>query len=139
MSRLATVRELEAMGDPFIGGLFKTFGKMAVGGIKKLVKKKIPQLPAGLPPIAQLPSAAAGIFRKSGKYLGPAAAGAAIAGTAGAIGGRLMAPGFAAPRRRGRGITARELRGFRKVARLLHSMGMVPRRFSRGRKKICCT
>lgn len=36
-------------------------------------------------------------------------------------------------RRRSRGITARELRGFRKVSRLLHSEGMVSRR-ARGRK-----
>jgi hypothetical protein len=30
--------------------------------------------------------------------------------------------------RRGKGITARELRGFRKVSRLLHREGMVPKR-----------
>ncbi len=42
----------------------------------------------------------------------------------------------ACPRRRRRGITSRELRGFHKVARLLHSVGMVPkgtrRRVKRG-------
>lgn len=36
-------------------------------------------------------------------------------------------------RRRSRGITARELRGYRKVANLLHREGMVSRR-GRGRK-----
>jgi len=36
-------------------------------------------------------------------------------------------------RRRARGITARELRGYRKVANLLHKEGMVSRR-ARGRK-----
>lgn len=35
--------------------------------------------------------------------------------------------------RRGRGITARELRGFRKVANLLHKEGMVVKRARRGK------
>lgn len=40
-----------------------------------------------------------------------------------------------APRRRRRGITATELRGFRKVNRLLCNVGMVPKRSSR--RKVC--
>lgn len=35
--------------------------------------------------------------------------------------------------RRGKGISARELRGFRKVSRLLHREGMVPKRTRKGK------
>lgn len=71
----------------------------------------------------------------AGTPAGKAAIAAGAAGAAGALlarggGGGAAAGGY---RRRGRGITARELRGYRKVARLLHQEGMVSRR-ARGRK-----
>jgi hypothetical protein len=51
---------------------------------------------------------------------------------AGALGrGRMMGM----HRRRGRGITARELRGFRKVTNLLRTVGMHPRGLGRHRAK----
>ena len=65
---------------------------------------------------------------------GKAAIAAGAAGAAGALLARGGSGGAAGGgyRRRGRGITARELRGYRKVARLLHQEGMVSRR-ARGR------
>jgi len=54
-------------------------------------------------------------------------AGRAIGGAAGRLGGargRMRA-------RRGRGITSRELRGFRKVTNLLARVGMVPKKLGR--------
>lgn len=66
---------------------------------------------------------------------GKAAIAAGAAGAAGALlakGGGGASGSWAGGRRRGRGITARELRGYRKVARLLHQEGMVSRR-ARGR------
>jgi hypothetical protein len=40
---------------------------------------------------------------------------------------RLKSGKLVAPHRRGRGITARELRGFRKVTNLLRRVGMHPK------------
>lgn len=74
----------------------------------------------------------------------------AIAAGAGGLAGQLLMPGGGAQvpgksqlyssqswygwrRRRGRGITATELRGYRKVANLIHKEGMVSKR-ARGRK-----
>ncbi len=45
---------------------------------------------------------------------------------------RLLRPGERRRRRRGRGISATELRGFKKVARLLADFGMAPRGLRRG-------
>jgi len=55
----------------------------------------------------------------------------AVAGLAGRARGRMGA----GRRRRGRGITARELRGFRKVTNLLRSVGMHPRGLGRHRAR----
>lgn len=72
------------------------------------------------------------------------AAKVAVAAAAGAAIERLGRRGKAKPtaaecpfhrKRRGRGITARELRGFNKVARLLARVGMVPRRLG-GRARV---
>ena len=40
--------------------------------------------------------------------------------------------GFGGAKRRGKGITAKELRGFRKVSRLLHKEGMVSKKARKG-------
>lgn len=81
--------------------------------------------------------AASKIAQVAATPTGRAVIGAGAAGAAGALlargGGSGGASGSWGTRRRGRGITARELRGYRKVARLLHSEGMVSRR-ARGRK-----
>jgi hypothetical protein len=62
-------------------------------------------------------------------YTGAGAAASALLGGRGG-GGASGVYGF---RRRARGITATELRGYRKVANLIHREGMVSRR-ARGRK-----
>lgn len=52
----------------------------------------------------------------------------------GITGGKIRLPGMTGQRRRrGRGITAVELRGFRKVNRLLHNVGMRPKAVHRSR------
>ena len=56
----------------------------------------------------------------------------AVRGLAGAVGRRGRMRGA---RRRGRGITARELRGFRKVTNLLRTVGMHPRGLGRSYKR----
>lgn len=120
-------------GDPGITSVI-------FGGLKKLFRKKPKLLTAGTqvgtPPI--LP--AGGTPGLLGTIIDlvrqhPVAAGGVV-GAVGAIPGAIygyrklrgaVAPPGYAPRRRGRGITSRELRGFRKVVRLLHSVGMQPR------------
>lgn len=102
---------------------------LAAKGIKGLFglfkKKKITQVVQTALPAAKkmanvvLPGVAAG----AGWALGESAISGG--GGGGASGGWV--------RRRARGITARELRGYRKVANLLHKEGMVSRR-ARGRK-----
>jgi hypothetical protein len=57
----------------------------------------------------------------------------ALGGLAGRARGRAGARMGA--HRRGRGITARELRGFRKVTNLLRTVGMHPRGLGRGHKR----
>ncbi len=58
-----------------------------------------------------------------------------LAGAARSIGGRLVrGPGSGGRRRRRRGISATELRGFRKVTRLLRLVGMHPRGLGRSRR-----
>ena len=68
--------------------------------------------------------------RTSAKRRGqkPGRPGSALRGAAGMIGGR------GRPRRRGRGITATELRGFNKVSGLLGRWGMAPRKMRGARK-----
>ncbi len=57
----------------------------------------------------------------------------AVRGLAGAV-GRARGGRMRGARRRGRGITARELRGFRKVTNLLRTVGMHPRGLGRHRR-----
>src|SRR5574337_609317 len=85
-------------------------------------------------PVPRLTEAAGKIIKsRTGRVIGIGAAGAAV-GAGGLAAARAFAGG--GRRRRGRGITSRELRGFRKVTRLLSTVGMVPRRLGR-RKAVC--
>lgn len=118
MNRMAYGTEA---GDPFLAGLLK-------GGVKligSLFKKKAPAVVA------------------AAKKAAPVIAAGAASGAAWAAGQQLLQPGQQmpgystsggwGPRRRRRGITATELRGYRKVANLIHKEGMVSRR-ARGRR-----
>lgn len=62
--------------------------------------------------------------KRSGKR--PGRLGATLRGAAGLVGGRGRARGGV--RRRGRGITATEMRGFNKISRMLGRWGMAPRK-----------
>lgn len=108
MSKLASIKAYQRspmyMGD----GLFSKLAKGAVSLFKK-GKKAVGS-------ISQLVQSAA-----------PSVAGL-VEDVVEGVGG-----GGAPRRRRRRGITARELSGYRKVANLLHKEGMVSRR-ARGRK-----
>jgi hypothetical protein len=107
-------------GDPFFSGLIGAGAKL-LGG---LFKKKVPQA------IAKVVTSPVGRTVAAGAASGAAwAAGEKLLGGGG---GRGASGGWGAPRR-AKGITARELRGYRKVANLLHREGMVSRR-ARGRK-----
>lgn len=129
MSKLATLRQYRY--SPMAGGPFSFIGKalkgvvgFVKGGIGALTKSKTAQV------VAQaLPKTA----RDVAQIAGPLAAGAALGALTSGGGGGGGASGSFGYRRRGKGITARELRGFRKVANLLHKEGMVARRAHRGR------
>lgn len=120
MSKLAVIQQYRY--SPAAGGLF-SFLAPAIKFIGK-----------GLGIIKPAATAAATTVAKAVKTpVGQAAllAGGTAAASALLAGGRGASGGYA-PRRHSRGITARELRGYRKVARLLHQEGMVSRR-ARGR------
>ena len=110
--------------SPAAGGIFGTI----IGGIGKFIGKGL-----GI-----IKPAAAKVAAAAATPTGKAVLSAAAAGTAGALlAGSGRAPGgatgsWAGSRRRSRGITARELRGYRKVANLIHKEGMVSKR-ARGR------
>ncbi len=129
--RMTEASRFQQTGDPFIGSLIgaaaglvgKLFKKRAVKGITSLAKIK-PRIPAGLGTVLRR---AAPVVAGVG---GAAAAGAAFAGGENLIrdeAGNVIG----IRRRRRRGITARELSGFRKITRLLHSVGMTPRGLGR--------
>jgi len=114
-------------GDPFLGTLIR--GGFAIAkGIGRIFRKKVGAIATrGPTAIVRRPtgiSRAGPILRKVG-----AAAGL---GAAFEVGSRIVGfdeggqPIFGKKRRR-RGITATELRGFRKVTGLLHRVGMTPR------------
>lgn len=119
MSKLALIRQYQysPMAGGLLSGIIKGAGKL-VGGLFKKKGAKIAQTAVQV-----------------GKTVAPGVA----AGAGWALGEQLLSPGGGGasggwgPRRRARGITARELRGYRKVANLLHKEGMVSRR-ARGRK-----
>lgn len=126
---------LSSAGDPFLGALVR--GAFAIGkGVVKLFRK--PKISGAL--VSRAPAA---VTRFTGRLgaLRPLAVGAAKAAGLGAafeVGSRIIGfnqdgtPIFGKRRRR-RGITATELRGFRKVTSLLHRVGMTPRGLGRVR------
>lgn len=126
---------LSSAGDPFLGALVR--GAFAIGkGVLRVFKK--PKAAGAL-----VQRAAAPVTRFTGRLgaLRPLAAGAAKAAGLGAafeVGSRIIGfnqdgtPIFGKRRRR-RGITATELRGFRKITSLLHRVGMTPRGLGRVR------
>lgn len=120
MSKLALIRQYQysPMAGGLLSGIVKGAGKL-IGG---LFKKKGVQTVIG----------AAGKAVKNPAVQTALAYGAAEGASALLSGGGGGASG-GWTRRRARGITARELRGYRKVANLLHKEGMVSRR-ARGRK-----
>jgi hypothetical protein len=111
--------------SPAAGGLLTSI----IGGAGKLVGKLFQSkgtklaLAAGKKALAN-PIVQTGLMIGAGEVAGSLMAGGS--GSRGASGGW-------SGRRRGRGITATELRGFRKVANLIHKEGMVSSR-ARGRK-----
>lgn len=125
MSKLYQLNRMSygaAAGDPFLGGIISLASKLFGKG-KKVVQAVAPAVAK----VAKSPT-------------GRQIAGGVAAGAGWAAGERLLrggggggAAGGWGPPRRAKGITARELRGYRKVANLLHREGMVSRR-ARGRK-----
>ena len=122
MSKLAMVRQYRY--SPAAGGLFSFLAPVA-----KFIGKGLGVIKPAVTKAAQVAATAA----KSPVGQAALYAGAGAATSALLAGGGSGASGSWAPRRRSKGITARELRGYRKVARLLHQEGMVSRR-ARGRK-----
>lgn len=125
MSKLALVRQYQY--SPMAGG----------GFLKKIIKGAGKLLGIGKKTVTQIAPTILPTAKKVGQIVAPGV----LAGAGWAAGEALLSPGGGGggaaggwgPRRRARGITARELRGYRKVANLLHKEGMVSRR-ARGRK-----
>lgn len=113
MSKLAYLKATRGQAGalPILGAIAKFVPKLISGGAKLLgIGKKVAATPVG-------------------KQIGGAlATGAGFAAASKMLGGGGGASGSFGPRRKGRGITATELRGFNKVAGLLHRVGMVPRK-----------
>jgi hypothetical protein len=123
MSKLSVIRQYQQ--SPAAGGLFtgilnvgKTILKAITGSKAVTTVAKIAKSPVGQAALYTGAAIGAESLLSAGKTPGPK----------GYSGGW----GAGAGSRRGRGITARELRGYRKVARLLHKEGMVSKR-ARGR------
>lgn len=112
----------------FLSGAAKFIGKIGKGVLGLFKKSKTAQV---------LTQQVLPTVKKNLPMIAPAVLGAAVAETFGGGGGGSegagASGGWTGGRRRSRGITARELRGYRKVANLLHKEGMVSRRAHRGR------
>jgi len=113
---------MESRGDPFLGGL--------LGGLFKIGKKifgkariALPKIRGGIVQVGK----SSKTRRVLGGLAGAGAAGAAFAGGE-ALFDAAGNPVGTRRRRRARGITATELRGFKKVTNLLGRVGMVPRK-----------
>jgi len=115
-------------GDPFLGTLIR--GGFAIAkGIGRIFKKKVAAIATQGPgALVRRQGARAAFFGATARKVGAAAG----LGAAFEVGSRIVGfdqagqPIFGKKRRR-RGITATELRGFRKVTSLLHRVGMTPR------------
>lgn len=127
---------LSSAGDPFLGSLIR--GGFAIAkGIGRLFKKKVGAIATRGPTAIAVRGRLPGIATRAAPILKRVGAAAGL-GAAFEIGSRIVGfdeagqPVFGKRRRR-RGITATELRGFRKVTSLLHRVGMTPRGLGRVR------
>jgi len=124
---------VSSAGDPFLGALVR--GAFAIGkGVVRLIRGRAKKVVTAI--ATRRPS---DIVRRI--PVGKIARGTAVAAGAGAafeVGARVVGVDDAGQpifgrRRRRRGITATELRGFRKITSLLHRVGMTPRGLGRVR------
>lgn len=111
MSKLAVLRQYRY--SPAAGGIFGTIGKVLGGAVNLITGTKI------------FGSKAAAVQAPQVKL--PMGVGA---GPSFGVNPLLKGGGGS---KRGKGITARELRGYRKVANLLHKEGMVSKKARRGK------
>lgn len=118
MSKLATIRQYQY--SPAAGGIFSS----VIGAVGKFIGKGLGIIK---PAVKVVATAAKTPVGQAALYTGAALGAEALLRPA-----RGASGSYAVGSRRGRGITARELRGYRKVARLLHKEGMVSKR-ARGR------
>lgn len=122
MSKLAVIRQYQ--NSPAAGGIFSSI----VGAVGKFIGKGLGIIkPAATQVVTQVAKVAKTPVGQAAILAGGTAAASALLSSRGA-----GASGSFGYRRRGRGITARELRGYRKVANLLHKEGMVSKRARRG-------
>ncbi len=133
-------------GDPFFAALaplaLKLGGKLVskMGGAKGAVRTMtgVSAMQGGLAAIQRMRTGgtmpeAVGAFQ-AGYAGGRGRTGRAmVTPIAGPIGPRRFAGGGFGGRRRGRGITGAQLRGFKRVVHLLKSVGMAPRGLARSR------
>lgn len=135
MSKLAQLKRAR-VGDPALpalaAGAGKLIGKLILGGVARAkAAKAAAMLAAGAGGGAVTRLATTALQKRTL----PVAMSKALAVGGAAGGGMTLAEQFLGAaggrepvrRRRGRGITAVELRGFRKVSRLLANVGMAPR------------
>lgn len=122
MSKLYQLNRMA--GSPAAGGLFTSLAKGAARLIGKLT-----QSPATRAAIAAGKKVLANPMVQTGLVIGGVEAGTALLSGGGGRGG--ASGGWT--RRRRKGITATELRGFRKVASLLHKEGMTIKHHRRGK------
>lgn len=108
MSKLAVLRQYRY--SPAAGGLFGTIGKVLGGAVNILTGTSI--------------------FKSKAAAVAPAAAAPQMTAAAKQL---IKNGGGGGGTRRGKGISKTELRGYRKVANLLHKEGMVSKK-ARGRK-----
>lgn len=120
MSKLAVIRQYQT--SPAAGGIFGSI----IGAVGKFIGKGLGIIKPAAAKVAQAAATPTGKAVLTAATAGGAAA--LLSGTKSSGG----ASGYYGPRRRSRGITARELRGYRKVANLIHKEGMVSKR-ARGR------
>ena len=120
MSKMAVIRQYQY--SPAAGGIFSSIAKFVGKGLG-LIKTAAPAVATVVKSPIGKTAIAAGVGTAAGALLSGAGSAKGPGGASGA---------WAGGRRRSRGITARELRGYRKVANLIHKEGMVSKR-ARGR------
>lgn len=120
-------------GDPFLGALIRGGFAIAKGIGRKLFRgRKALPAPTAITRLGSVfPRLPAGVGRILRTGAGAVATGAAFSVGATIIGFNPDGTPIFGKRRRRRGITATELRGFKKVTGLLHRVGMTPRGLGR--------